>query len=401
MFINRNFFLIWAGKLVSQIGDKFYSIAMAWWILKKTNSPSVMGLFLAVSVLPGLLTGLIAGAYVDRLNKKLLIVLSDIVRGFIVLGVALLSFFELAKVWHVFLAAVTISIASAFFDPAIQAIIPDIVGKKSVAKANARIQMIGGFTMVFGPVLGAAAVSVIGFSWIFLINAFSYLISAFSELFIKTGVTPLNKIKANIFDDIKAGIKYLASNRKTRTIISVIGMTHLFVGAFTVSMPFLANKLAGTGVKNLGFLETALGVGLLLGALIIGSMKNTNLRLQSLNLLIFLMGLSFLVIGILLLINKSVIPYTLTAFFIGLLIMSTSIFWQTMLQTDTPENLRGRVFGISTLVGNASLPVAYTVFGIMLDHFPVQINFFISGSMLCLFSIILLTMHDWTPLESK
>ena len=108
MFINKNFFLLWSGKLVSEIGDRFYALALAWWILQKTNSPSIMGFFMAVSVLPGLLLGPFSGALIDRWNRKTIIIMADIIRGIVVVIVAWFSRMETLELWHVFSAAVVI-----------------------------------------------------------------------------------------------------------------------------------------------------------------------------------------------------------------------------------------------------------------------------------------------------
>lgn len=106
VFINKNFLALWFGKVISQLGDKFYAIALAWWVLQKTNSPGIMGFFLLISVLPGLIFGFFAGA--------------------------------------------AISFVTAFFDPAIQAIIPQVVPKERLNEANSMSQMVNGICTVLG-----------------------------------------------------------------------------------------------------------------------------------------------------------------------------------------------------------------------------------------------------------
>jgi MFS transporter, DHA3 family, macrolide efflux protein len=100
--INRNFTLLWLGKIISQLGDKFYAIALAWWILQKTNSPSIMGLFLLTSVLPGILLGFFAGALTDRWKRKTMLVVTDIIRGCLVLIISYMSMNNALEIWHVF-----------------------------------------------------------------------------------------------------------------------------------------------------------------------------------------------------------------------------------------------------------------------------------------------------------
>ena len=152
--INKNFAFLWLGKIVSQLGDKFYAIALAWWILQKTNSPSIMGFFLLISVLPGILLGFLTGALTDRWQRKTMLVVTDIIRGCLVLDIAYLSMANTLEIWHVFLIGFCLSLATAFFEPAVQAIIPEIVEKENLTKANGMSQMVGGICTVAGPLLG-------------------------------------------------------------------------------------------------------------------------------------------------------------------------------------------------------------------------------------------------------
>lgn len=128
--INKNFTLIWIGKIISQLGDKFYAIALAWWILQETNSPSIMGVFLFTSVFPGVVLGFFAGAFVDRLKRKNILIISDIIRGSLVLIISILALNKALIISEVFIIGFLLSITTAFFEPAIQAIIPEIVDKE-------------------------------------------------------------------------------------------------------------------------------------------------------------------------------------------------------------------------------------------------------------------------------
>jgi D-alanyl-D-alanine dipeptidase len=143
LLINRNFAFLWIGKITSQIGDKFYAIALAWWILQKTDSPGIMGCFLAVSAIPCLVLGFFAGALVDRLNRKNVLIVTDILRGSLTLSVVILSFLKVLEIWHVFVIGAGLSLITAFFDPAIQALIPQIVDKDKLKDANNQFKKLG------------------------------------------------------------------------------------------------------------------------------------------------------------------------------------------------------------------------------------------------------------------
>lgn len=382
VIINKDFFLLWSGQLVSQIGDKFYSIALAWWILEKTNSPVAMGLFLVASVLPGLIIGPFAGTLIDHWNRKTVIIVSDIVRGLVVLSVTILSLYGLLTVSHVYLSAIMISLASAFFNPTIIALIPQIVAEQQLPRANALSELIGATSMIFGPLLGAAFVAFLGFSLVFLLNGMSYILSAFFESFIRTnGVAAVNTAQERyqFVSEFKKGLRYLSDKRELLIIIAVIGIAHLFVGTLMVALPFLAKSLQGNSVRNLGNLEMMMGIGMFSAAFLQAKVKE---KLQDTHLFLFMMmmGCCYFLIGISNALGiLDVAPYMILVLVVGAMIASASIYWRSLLQMNTATEFSGRVFSISNIVGNSSLPVSYGITGVLLSYFSLNTVMILAG----------------------
>lgn len=221
LFINKDFFLLWTGKIVSQIGDRFYGIALAWWLLEKTQSPMIMGFFMAASVLPGLAIGPFAGVFIDRWNRRNIIILADVLRGILVLMVAHLSYCNQLRVWQIFAAAVMISLASAFFDPTVQAVVPQIVPEEHISRANSLSQMVSSSSMVLGPVLGAVFVNYMGFTLVFLANGISYLLSAFFESFIHipSAESMAVKDKNSILSELQQGLRFIKLQRQLLLVV--------------------------------------------------------------------------------------------------------------------------------------------------------------------------------------
>lgn len=392
VFINKDFLSLWLGKVISQLGDKFYAIALAWWILQKTNSPGIMGFFLLTSVLPGLIFGFFAGAIVDRWNRKNVIIITDIMRGLLVIVVVCLSIFKLLQVWHVFIIGAAISLATAFFDPAIQAIIPQIVAKERLNEANSMSQMVNGICTVFGPMFGAVAISWFGLTYVFLFNGISYLISAIFESMITLKLNQSsNDVVNTIWVDMKEGILFLKSKQEILRVIVIIAIAHFFLGSLMVLLPFLANNLNGNGVQNLGYLQTVLGLGLLLGSIYIRKKKNDTISEYNLINLIMFVGICFLGISIgQFFMIKTIMLYMIALVLIGGSVACAVVFWQLLIQLNTPDNMTGRVFSVSTLVGNASLPIAYGIFGILLTYISIAKLMFFCGACLILFCLFLI-----------
>lgn len=389
--INKNFTLIWIGKIISQLGDKFYAIALAWWILQETNSPSIMGVFLFTSVFPGVALGFFAGAFVDRLKRKNILIISDIIRGSLVLLISILALNKMLLISEVFIIAFFLSIAAAFFEPAIQAIIPEVVDKEMLPKANGMSQMVSGITTVAGPLLGAALVSLFGIGLVFMANSISYFISAIlaSLLIVKKDFRNLN-CNRNMLNDIREGIKFIRDKKRITLVLKIIAITHFFLGSLMVSVPFLANSISGKGINNLGILEMMLGAGMIGASLLCGIRKNYLINEQKLISAVILIGISLSIIGIVHYFKiGTVYAYTLEMTIIGSCIACASVFWQWLLQSYTPDYIAGRVFGISALIGNISLPAAYGIFGIILEFSSISTVMMYSGLAMIFLSLYL------------
>ncbi len=142
--MNRNLVLLLSGQLVSQIGDKFHMLAVAFLVLKTSGSTAQMGLVLFCSVFPGMLLGFVSGAFLDRYSRKMIIVWADIVRGGIVAVIGILFYVDNLSFPVLLAAQALISACTAFFDPAIPAIIPQIVDREELPRSNSQAQFVSG-----------------------------------------------------------------------------------------------------------------------------------------------------------------------------------------------------------------------------------------------------------------
>ncbi len=363
--MNRNLGLLLSGQLVSQIGDKFHMLAVAFLVLKTTGSPAKMGLVLFCSVFPAMFLGFISGAFLDRYSRKTIIVGADVARGLIVAVVGIL-FYRQALSFPVLLAAqILISVFTAFFDPAIPAIIPQIVKREQLPRANSQTQFVSGIATIIGPVLGGMTVAWAGYLPVFIINAGSYLFSAGFESFIR--LPPLERTasgQTKILDDILEGCRYVYQRSSLVIILVMVGVIHFFVGSIEAVIPVLATSLNGGGAENIGLIQTCFGLGTVLAALFI-SLRNIKGR-EALLLFgsVFLIGLSLLVIsGMHLSGIRIVMPFLFLFLTIGGLIIFAGTSFRSMIQKEVDDRMMGRVFGFVSSVGNISIPLAMLILG--------------------------------------
>ena len=388
--VNRNLGLLLSGQLVSQIGDKFHMLAVAFLVLKTTGSPAKMGFVLFCSVFPGMILGFISGAFVDRYSRKAIIVGADAARGLIVAAVGA-SYYLGTLSYPVLLAAqLLISGCTAFFDPAIPAIIPQIVRREKLPQANSQTQFVAGIATIVGPVLGGLTVAWAGYLPVFVLNAGSYLISAGFESFIRLPTLEKSTSgQTRIVDDIHDGWRYAYRSRRLFIILVMVGVIHFFVGSIEAVIPVLATDLNGGGAENIGFIQTCFGLGTVLAALFI-SIRNIKHK-ETLILFgsVFLIGLALLLIGGIHISGiRLIMPYLIIFSAVGGLIIFAGTSFRSMIQKEVQSEMMGRVFGFVSSVGNISIPLAMLIFGALMEYLSHSIILAASGFILLPTSLI-------------
>jgi DHA3 family macrolide efflux protein-like MFS transporter len=381
---NRSFNLLLSGQLVSQLGDKVHMLAVAYLVLKTTGSPAQMGLVLFCSVFPSMFLGLVAGALLDRYSRKLIIISADIARGLIVAGLGLLYFLDVLSFPMLLIAQVLLSICTAFFDPAIPAIIPQIIPENELGRANSQTQLARGIAMIAGPALGGLLVAWAGYLPIFLINSASYLISAGFECFIQLPETPEpGPANTGIRQDITQGWAYVRGKSGLLMILLMVGVIHFFVGSVESLMPLFATSLKGQGAENLGYLQTFFGLGTIVAAAYISFRKIKARDSTLLFMGVFAFGFFMMQAGLMFNMgaqSRLLLLGLLLAMGGAMIFAGTS--FRSILQKRVDSKMTGRVFGLVSCVGNSSIPLAMLVYGYLLEFIPAGSLALVSGLVL-------------------
>ena len=400
--INKNLYLLLCGQLISQIGDRFYALALAYWVLQTTHSPSMMGLVLFSSMAPAIVAGLLSGGIIDFFSRKALLVSTDIIRGLVVTAVVVSYYTGVLNLYIIIAAEVVLSICSAFFDPTVQAVIPQIVNKEELTEANAKSQFLGGIALVAGPLLGGICAAWWGYGFVFSFNALSFFIASIlaSMLVIKPALKDAHfkkKIKENIFD----GFKYVFSKRSIISIVSVVAILHFFVGSVQVIMPVFAVTLKGNGAQNLGYIESFYGTGVILTGFLLSLISINNKEKKFMYGGICFIGLIYAVFGILS--NSGVhdiFPYFFIFFLMSSAVVGISTCYRAILQKNVENEMAGRVFGIIGSVGNFTYPVAMLIFGVLLDWFKYGQLLIFCGILIIILGLVLFKLNRQSTVVS-
>lgn len=391
----KNLFILLSGQLVSQIGDKFYMLALSFWVLDITGSPSIMGVALFCSFFPSTVLGLFSGVIVDRYSRKTIIVVTDLLRGMMISLVVLLYSQEMLTVPIVLGVQVILSINAAFFNPAIPSIIPQIVSKDQLTRANSLTQLIRGISSVLGPVLGGTAVGLFGYTFVFVFNALSYFISGVLEMFIEVSADhkPDSDPPA-IVEQFKEGIRFVFTSVPLIIFLTIISLLHFFIGSIEVFFPVLANEMAGEGPQNLGYLQTSLGTGIILSSVIVGWINFKKNESVILFTAVFLIGLIYTAISVHFELYRHFI-YTIFLLFglFGAVVILAATSFRGLLQKTVPNEMAGRVFGVVGAVSDISIPLAMLVYGFLLSYFSSVFLLFHTGLIIAVITPVLFLIY--------
>jgi MFS family permease len=371
--LNRDFVLLWQGQLASHLGSQAFLVAVMFWTLETSGSASVMGLFLAVTTLPGVILGPLAGAVADRLSRKAILIVADLVRGVAACGLAALVW------WHpgptassftaLFVVAVVYGVAGALFNPAISAAIPDLVPAARVQAANSLSQLSGQGSALVGQAAGGVLYRLLGAPLLFAADGVSYLLSAASEAFIRlprparAEAEPAGVPLARYLADARDGLAFFWRDRGLRLfLVTAAGINFLFMPVF-VLLPFYATEVLGRGAGWYGYLLASLSGGALAGTAAGGvlALRPAARGRLLLAILVVVPALAAL-LGFAGPVGALGICFALGAL-TGVLNVSTI----TLVQLATPPELRGRLMGVLLTLSGAATPLGLAAGGALRD----------------------------------
>lgn len=367
---NTNFFLLWQGQLVSALGDVAYSIALGFWILAVTGSTALMGTLMAASSLPRVLISPFAGVIVDRSDRKWLLVAMDAIRGIVVVFIGAASYLGFIEIWMVFVAGMTIGACGAFFNPAVSSIIPDIVDKRKLIQANSVFNIIYTASGIAGSSAGGILFKILGASFMFLFNGLSYLFSAITEIFIKVPRIIHERAKLHFFADMRDGLKFVWHFRGLRTLITIAGLINFFavMGIMLILPLFHQEKHLGPALY--GIVMAFFTGGLFLGFLITSLVEfKPEQRFNVFSICYLFMCACMILLPVYLYFPIMAALVFITGFVNAIL----NTFINTVMQLTTPQDKRGKVFGLLSSVAGGLMPVAYAVGGVLAEFISIRL----------------------------
>jgi len=277
LFRNQSFVALWLGQTISYIGDYFYWLAIPIMVERLTGSALQVGLSVIASALPMLLLGPVAGVFVDRWDRKRTMIVADVLRGSLVLVCLVVRTPD--QVWIYYVVAFLMSSISRFFFPAQNAALPLIVpNRNDLLAANGLMQIVQTAGLLIGPAMAGFAIGLWGAQVAFLADSATFFISAAAILTMTVPRTVADRPAmperssevAAVWAEMWEGVVYLFGNRTMVGVLLCLGVVQLGLGAIQVIwVPFM-QRTFGLGPEGRGAVDTAQGVGMALGGLMLG-----------------------------------------------------------------------------------------------------------------------------------
>jgi MFS family permease len=359
-----NYRLWFWGQIISLFGTWMESTALAFLVFDLTKSPAYLGLIGFATGVPTWLFTLYAGVIADRMSRRTLLMITQTVMMLLAFILAGLTFLHWVQPWHIVVIAVLLGTANAFEAPARQSFVLEMVEPEDMTNAIALNAAMFNSAMAVGPAAAGLIYAFLGPAWCFALNGASFLavIINLKKMRLRPFVPQVERTSA--VADLKEGLKYVAHHPLIRTIIGLLGIVSLFGVSFATLFPAWAVNILHGDAKTNGFLQSARGLGAVTAALLIAALGRFRFR------------------GKLLTFGTLALPLAVAAFALirwtplSLLLVFGSGLAQVLIfnlsnalvQTYSPDSLRGRVMGVYTMVFFGLMPIGALGIGLTAQH---------------------------------
>lgn len=387
-FRYRDFRILWFGACTSSVGTWMQKLAQSWLVLQISNSPFLLGLDAFLGEIPIFLFSLVGGAVADRMDRRLLLIASQVIQMSCAFTLALLFAFDVVRVWHILSLSFVVGLAQAFGGPAYAALIPALVKADDLPNAIALNSIQFNLARVIGPMLGGLALTELGAAWCFALNGVSYLAVIASLLVLRVRFR-LAPGEASILASVKAGLDFI---RRQAAMLSLIGLafsTTVLGVPVVVFLPVFARDVFEQGPDIYTLLLSLSGAGSIAGALLVASFSEN--RHKGWAALAALVTLGASIAGFAL--SRNLVLSCALLFVAGASLMVVFAMVTSLVQLLTRDEMRGRVMSVYNVAFRGGMPIGSLVTGMLVPVFGAPAVLGVAGGLLVLLGVYFMLGH--------
>ena len=369
--------LFLVGETITTFGSFLVQYAIMWHLTLTSKSGVVLALAALFGFLPQAIVSIFAGVWADRVNRKVMLIVSDLAIAITTLALALLMLSGVNDLWLIYLVMAVRSVGAGFQMPAISALIPQIVPADNLMRVNGINSSIQSSLTLLAPVAAAGVYSTMSLVGILFIDVITAAIGILMISFVAvpTLSRATEKIKASYFADLKEGLEYIFSHSLVRWVMSIYAVVFFLVVAPSNLSPLMLVRNFGSEVWLLTVLELSFGIGMVLGGAAMAVLANKADRIKMIIGTSILFGLLAIGLGL----TTNLILFYSLFFIVGLTVppFSTSSF--TLLQETVEPERQGRVFGFVGIVISVAMPMGMAILGPLADIIEVEVLLIATG----------------------
>ncbi len=368
-FALKGFLILWGSQAVSALGSSLTSFALILWVYQQQHTATSVALLSFFTFLPSILFCFIAGTLSDQWDKKKIMLASDLLAALSTLVVAVLYVTGRLQVWHLYIANFLNSFMNAFQNPASYVAVSLLVPKEQYARASGLQGFSGSLIKILTPPLAGVILSFGSLSTVFLIDLGTFLFAFFVLLFfVKIPPVPksVEQKKESVWKSCTVGFSFLKANRALWKLILYMSLINLlaFVSGYGI-LPAMILARSGDNQTTLGLVTSAMGIAMLLGSILVTILKPA--KRQTL-LMFWTMILSFFLGDVLWSMGRSAPIWIFAAFFGNVLVPFTGACMSTIMRTNVPTELQGRVFSARDTLQYCTNPLGLFLGGFLADY---------------------------------
>jgi MFS transporter, DHA3 family, macrolide efflux protein len=379
------FFTIWFGQAFSMLGSHLVGFAFVWYLTETTGSATILAIGTLVQILPQVVISPIAGALVDRWNRKMVMIVFDSITALFTLLVAILFLLESAQIWHIYLVMFVRSSCGQFQWAALSASTTLMVPKKQLSRVAGANQTLNGVMNILGPALGALLIALLPMQGVLLIDVSTALLAVIPLLFfsipqpIRNGSENTTKITpdTSLWQDLAEGWKYVISWHSLLAIIVVAMLVNFLITPAFSLLPLVVTEHFGMGAYELGFINSAFGVGVIVGGLVLSAWGGFKNRILTSLVALTISGTAVLAVGIAPS-NMYLLAVAGMALF-GFLNPLVNGPLMAVMQAKVEPELQGRVFTLLNAGAGLASPLGLIIAGPVADATNNQLWFILGG----------------------
>jgi len=380
------FATIWAGQAFSLFGSMLVQFALVWWLTAQTGSATVLAVGMLVALLPTVLIGPLAGAFIDRHNRRMIMIVADSLVALITLWLVILNALGTMQVGHVYAAMFLRAVAGTFQWPAMQASTSLMVPKQHLARLGGLNQALYGLLGIVAPPTGALLVMALPLHLVLAVDIVTAALAVLPLLVISVpqpaqpAENP-DEPRKNLLGDMRAGFQYLRAWKGGMLMISVAVVVKFFLNPAFALLPILAVKYFGGGALEIAWMDAAYGVGAVAGGLLLSVWGGFRRKVVTVLWGMVGLGVGMLLVG---LTPSSLLGMALAAIALaGVMgsLIDGPIF--AILQSAVSPEMQGRVITVFMSLASLVVPFGMIFGGLLADRFGVPLLFLIAG-LVCL-----------------